>query len=60
MIRHAAASYLAMGGATQGELMKILGHKSPSMTYRYAKFSQQHIADVMERMQADLLEKKGG
>lgn len=60
MLRHAAASYLAMGGATQGELMKILGHKTPSMSYRYAKFSQQHIADVMERMQIGLLGEKGG
>jgi integrase len=28
-LRHTAASYLAMNGATQGELMAILGHRSP-------------------------------
>jgi integrase len=54
-LRHAAASYLAMSGATQGELMAILGHKSPTMTRRYAHYSQKHIANVMERTQASLL-----
>lgn len=55
MLRHAAASYLAMNGATQGELMAILGHKTPAMTKRYAHFSQQHVAGVLERMQAKLM-----
>lgn len=54
-LRHAAASFLAMSGATQGELMAILGHKTPTMTRRYAHYSQKHIANVMERRQANLL-----
>lgn len=49
-LRHAAASYLAMNGATQGELMAILGHRSPSMTKRYSHYSQKHVANLMERM----------
>lgn len=49
-LRHAAASYLAMNGATQGELMAILGHKTPTMTRRYAYYSQKHVATLMERM----------
>jgi integrase len=49
-LRHAAASYLAMNGATQGELMAILGHKTPTMTRRYAHYSQKHVATLMERM----------
>lgn len=49
-LRHAAASYLAMNGATQGELMAILGHKTPTMTRRYAHNSQKHVATLMERM----------
>jgi integrase len=53
-LRHAAASYLAMNGATQGELMAILGHKSPSMTRRYAHYSQKHMANLMERMHNNL------
>ncbi|MEI6531906.1 MAG: site-specific integrase, partial [Chlamydiota bacterium] len=31
-LRHTAASYLAMAGATQGELQSILNHKSAQMT----------------------------
>ncbi len=54
-LRHAAASFLAMSGATQGELMAILGHKTPTMTRRYAHYSQKHIANVMERTQSSLL-----
>lgn len=54
-LRHASASYLAMNGATQGELMTILGHKSPNMTRRYAHYSQKHVATLMERMHVNLL-----
>lgn len=56
-LRHAAASYLAMNGATQGELMTILGHKSPSMTRRYAHYSQKHVAELMERMHSNFAQK---
>ncbi|MDF2550596.1 MAG: integrase family protein [Chlamydiales bacterium] len=48
-LRHTAASYMAMGGATQGELMAILGHRSPTMTRRYAHYSQDHLLTVLER-----------
>lgn len=53
-LRHTAASYLAMSGATQGELMAILGHRSPHMTRRYAHYSQKHIADLMRKAEATL------
>lgn len=48
-LRHTAASYLAMNGATQGELMAVLGHRSPHMTRRYAHYSQKHLAELLER-----------
>lgn len=54
-LRHAAASYLAMNGATQGELMAILGHKTPTMTRRYAHYSQKHVATLLEKMHNNLL-----
>ena len=54
-LRHAAASYLAMNGATQGELMTILGHKTATMTRRYAHYSQKHVANIMDKMQINLL-----
>ncbi len=53
-LRHTACSHMAMNGATQGELMEILGHRSPRMTSRYRHYSQKHIAKVMERTQANL------
>ena len=59
-LRHASASYLAMNGATQGELMTILGHKSPAMTRRYAHYSQKHVATLMERMHVNLLKEGEG
>lgn len=50
-LRHTAASYMAMSGATQGELMAILGHRSTAMTRRYAHYSQNHLKAVLEKMQ---------
>ncbi len=54
-LRHTAASYLAMNGATQGELMAILGHRSPHMTRRYAHYSQQHIRTILVKSNNQLL-----
>ena len=50
-LRHTAASYMAMSGATQGEIMAILGHRSPGMTRRYAHYSQEHLSRVLNRTQ---------
>jgi integrase len=49
-LRHSAASYLAMNGATLAEIAEILGHKSYDMVKRYAHLSEQHTAKVVERM----------
>lgn len=59
-LRHTAASHLAMGGATQGELMTILGHRTPAMTRRYAHYSQGHIANVLEKTSSIIDQKKEG
>lgn len=50
-LRHLAASHLAMAGASQRELMEVLGHKSPAMTKRYSHFFDDHIADLGDRLQ---------
>lgn len=55
-LRHTAASYMAMSGATQGELMAILGHGHPRMTSRYAHYSQKHIFELMQRTSQTLLQ----
>jgi len=57
-LRHTAASHIAMKGATQGELMVILNHRSPAMTRRYAHYSQQHIADLLEKI-SSIIDQKG-
>jgi integrase len=49
-LRHTAASYLAMNGATTAEIAAVLGHKTLAMVKRYAHLSDQHVAGVVERM----------
>jgi integrase len=49
-LRHTAASYLAMNGASLAEIAEILGHKTLQMVKRYAHLSQEHTAGVVTRM----------
>jgi integrase len=49
-LRHSAASYLAMNGATLAEIAEVLGHKTLQMVKRYAHMSEQHTIAVVERM----------
>lgn len=56
-LRHTAASYMAMSGATQGELMTILGHRTPQMTRRYAHYSQDHIKKILEKTGQTIIER---
>jgi integrase len=49
-LRHAAASYLAMSGASLRELADILGHKTLAMVKRYSHLTEQHVGDVLRRM----------
>ncbi len=49
-LRHSAASYLAMNGATPNELAEVLGHKTLEMVKRYAHLSEQHTATVVSSM----------
>ncbi|WP_242523257.1 site-specific integrase [Thiocystis minor] len=51
-LRHTAASYLAMGGATLPELAAFLGHKTLAMVQRYTHLSEDHNSSVVERMNA--------
>jgi integrase len=51
-LRHTAASYLAMNGATLLEISNVLGHKQLKMVKRYAHLSEPHTANVLERMNA--------
>ena len=49
-LRHSAASYLAMNGATLAEIAEILGHKTLQMVKRYAHLTEQHTSQVVSRM----------
>ena len=53
-LRHTAASYLAMNGASLAEIADILGHKTLQMVKRYAHLSEQHTSKVLESMNQKL------
>jgi integrase len=49
-LRHSAASYLAMSGATLRDIAEILGHRSIKQTMRYSHLCESHTRVVVERM----------
>ena len=49
-LRHTAASYMAMNGATTLEIKEALGHKSTAMAERYSHLSESHVDDVVLKM----------
>lgn len=49
-LRHTAASYLAMNGASIAEIAAVLGHKTLAMVQRYAHLSPAHTAGVVAAM----------
>ena len=49
-LRHSAASYLAMSGATLAEIAEVLGHKTLAMVKRYSYLTEQHTSRVVARM----------
>lgn len=49
-LRHSAASYLAMNGASQLEIAEVLGHKTLQMVKRYSHLSEDHTRSVVESM----------
>ena len=51
-LRHSAASYLAMNGASLADIAEVLGHKTLQMVKRYSHLSEQHTAGVVARMNA--------
>ena len=49
-LRHTCASHLAMQGRPLKEIQKVLGHKSFSMTLRYAHLSPMHLHTAVESL----------
>ena len=54
-LRHSAASYLAMSGATLAEIAEVLGHKTLAMVKRYSHLTEQHTSAVVARMNEKFL-----
>ena len=48
-LRHSAASYMAMSGASTLEIAAVLGHRTLQMTQRYAHLSVEHLRSVVQR-----------
>ncbi|MBZ0070008.1 MAG: site-specific integrase [Thiobacillus sp.] len=59
-LRHSAASYLAMNGASLAEIAEVLGHKTLQMVKRYAHLSEGHTARVVESMNQKIFGVAGG
>lgn len=49
-LRHTAASYFAMSGASARDLCDIFGWKTMQMAMRYAHLSETHTAKIAEKM----------
>ena len=49
-LRHSAASYLAMNGATLLEIAAVLGHKTLDMVKRYSHLSESHTSGIVSKM----------
>jgi len=49
-LRHTAASYLIMSGASLADVAAILGHKSLQMTMRYSHLLNAHKQEIVDRM----------
>lgn len=59
-LRHTAASYLAMNGASPSEIGEVLGHKSYDMVKRYSHLSTTHVGGVVRSMNQAMLSQQQG
>jgi integrase len=49
-LRHTAASYMAMSGASLREIAEVLGHKSLRQTMKYTHLTDPHVRRVLQHM----------
>jgi integrase len=59
-LRHCAASYLVMRGASLAEVGEVLGHKSVQMTKRYAHFMEGHSRRIVTAMNEQIFKQMEG
>lgn len=55
-LRHSAAIYLAMNGASLIEIAEVLCHKTLAMVRRYSHLTEAHIVAVVARMNRVIFE----
>ncbi len=53
-LRHSCASFLAQNGATLGQVADLLGHRSISMSKRYAHYASSDRSALVNRVLGDL------
>ena len=53
-LRHSAASYMLMSGASLGEIAELLGHKTLQMVQRYSHMSEPHSAKIVAKMNQEI------
>lgn len=58
-LRHSAASYLAMDGASITDIAEVLGHKTLQMARRYAHLSEAHTKKVVASMNEKIFSDEG-
>lgn len=58
-LRHTAASYMAMNGASPSDIAEALGHKSYDMVKRYSHLSTTHVGNVVRSMNEKVLASEG-
>jgi integrase len=54
-LRHSCASYLAMNGCSIVEIAGVLGHKTIQMAKRYSHLSDNHLSEVVSKMNEKIL-----
>jgi integrase len=57
-LRHSAASYLAMNGATVAEIAAVLGHKTLQMVQRYTHLTSAHTEAIVKKMNEKIFNDK--
>jgi integrase len=55
-LRHTFASRLVMAGVSLRTVGELMGHKGPSMTWRYAHLAPEHNVDAVNRLAQPVLE----
>ena len=54
-LRHTAASYMVMVGATLSSVYEVLGHSDISQTYKYAHLAPTHLQGAIKLLSKEIV-----